>query len=226
MCWWLEENNLDSVLKWQYKPASIQFTILTQINETQRYSLCRLKPNKPKAIFKSWPLIMSLCFLSLLQGESHTIHLAAQVSKLSESRSRPQLTVWPCSARWRHGGKKKRKSSLLSVREVFKDSCFDFSPLTKLLFLMDFGKILCPLVHYLILVAFALLFQWKWDRETHEVVSAPGIVTLPCSCAKCSPHLRAIVSTTCVALRSRYTAAEDSCFQFNAVSKQDPLGPK
>lgn len=36
----------------------------------------------------------------------------------------------------------------------------------------------------------------------------------------------AIVSTTCVALRSGYTAAEDSCFHFNAVSKQDPLGPQ
>lgn len=95
-----------------------------------------------KAIFKSWPFIMSLCFVKWREGESHTIHLAAQVSKLSESRSRPQLTVWLCPARWRHGGGGGEEKALRYLSGKYLKIP---SPSTNLCFSWIFAKVLNPL---------------------------------------------------------------------------------
>lgn len=131
-----------------------------------------------KAIFKSWPFIMSLCFVKWREGESHTIHLAAQVSKLSESRSRPQLTVWLCPARWRHGGGGGEEKALRYLSGKYLKIP---SPSTNCLFLMDLCKgpqssVWSP---YWQRHRFLVENEKTFRAKTHDVLNAPGAVTLP-----------------------------------------------
>lgn len=160
-----------------------------------------------------------------------------QVSKLSESRSRPQLTVWPCPARWRHGEKKafcylsgkylKIPSPCLHIfsqTSVLHGFC-------KVIVIASLDSLKCNVCHFLFEnEKYSLFFSfhksniinphtlnirhlttWTGEQNTWSVKS-----TWKCQSTLQLYWMFFLVDGHCLlnmcGVRSCYTAAEDSCF--------------